>query len=140
MPGGIIPMLTIRDPTDADRIGDPSIRSLLHQRLAEVLDGELHDPEVHGEIIVVEPGDDGDGLDSHTGCSLFTNPLDGSKYGDEDFVPLTEWITEHPSCFELLLLFSDSGAGINVFVPKSPGIDAELLALCRQFAEPALSR
>jgi len=37
-------MLTIRDPADADRIGDPSIRSVVLGRLAEVLDGELKDP------------------------------------------------------------------------------------------------
>ena len=133
-------MLFIRGPDQASQISDPDLRELVELRFLEIVDGAIYDPEVHGEMIVVEPGDDGDGLEKHSGCSLFTNPLDGSKYGDEDFVPLTEWITEHPSCFELLLLFSDSGAGINVFIPKSPGIDAEFIALCRQFAEPALTR
>jgi len=122
-------MLFIRGPDQAHQISDPDLRDLVALRFLEIVDGATYDPEIHGEMIVVEPGDNGDGLEKHTGCSIFTNPFDGSEYGDEDFVPLTEWIAEHPACFEMLFLFSDDGAGVNVFIPKSPGIDAELLPL-----------
>ena len=132
-------MFTIRDSTDADRIGDPSIRSIVQQRLAEVLDGAPHDPEVHGEFIVAEPGDTASVLEEASGCPILTSPFDGARFGSPDFAPLTEWIVEHPSCFELLLLFSDDGAGVSLFIPKSQGINAELLSFCRQFAEPAIT-
>ena len=36
----------------------------------------------------------------------------------------------------MMFLFSDDGAGINFFIPKSLGIDAELLALCARYSVP----
>ena len=133
-------MLTIRDPSDADRIGDPSIRSIVQQRLAEVLDGAPHDPEVHGEFIVVEPGDTAAALEEASGCPILTSPFDESRYPAPEFVPVSEWIEDHGGCFEMYFVFTDDGAGVSIFVPESEGIDAELLSLCRRFAEPALTR
>ena len=133
-------MLFIRGPDQTSHISDPDLRNLVALRFLEIVDGDIYDPDIHGEMIVVESGDDGDSLEKHTGCSIFTNPYDGSQYGDEDFVPLTEWITEHPSCFEMLFLFSDDGAGVNIFIPKSPGIDGKIASFCQQFAEPALNQ
>ena len=131
-------MFTIRDPTDADRIGDPVLRSLVRQRLAEVLDGEPYDPGVHGEMIVADPGDTAAALEEASGCPIFANPFDDSRYGNPDFVPVCETIQEHPSCYEVVFIFTDDGAGVTLFVPRQPGIDADLLALCAQFAEPTL--
>ena len=131
-------MLFIRGPDEVRRIDDADVRKLVELRFLEIVDGETYDDAVHGEMIVVEPGDDGASLEEHTGCPILTNPFDESSYGDDEFVPVTEWIVEHPSCFEMLFLFSDDGAGTNIFVPKSPGMDAELLSLCQQFAEPAI--
>ena len=133
-------MLTIRDPTDADRIGDPSIRSLVRQRLAEVLDGEPYDRDTHGDFVVAEPGDTAAQVEEAAGVPILTNPFDGSRFGSPDFAPVCEWIEDHGGCYEAYFLFSDDGAGVAIFVPDSEGIDAELLALCRQFAEPALVR
>ena len=133
-------MLTIRDPTDADRIGDPSTRSLVRRRLAEVLDGRPYDRDVHGEFVVAEPGDTLRSLEEGSGAPIASNPFDGSRFPAPDFVPVSEFIEDHGECYEAYFLYSDDGAGVAVFVPKSEGIDAELLSLCRQFAEPALTR
>ena len=133
-------MLFIRGPDEVRRIDDTDVRKLVELRFLEIVDGEPYDAAVHGEMIVVEPGDDGVSLEKHTGYPILTNPFDECRFGEPDFVPIAECIEEHPSCFELLFLFSDDGAGVNVFIPKSPGIDAELLSLCAQFAEPSLTR
>ena len=44
---------------------------------------------------------------------------------------------DHSHCYEMMFLFSDDGAGVNFFIPKFPGIDADLLTFCKTFAEPA---
>ena len=130
-------MLTIRDPTDSDRIGDPSIRSLVQKRLAEVLDGEPYQHDVRGEFIVAEPGDTLRSLEEGSGVPIASNPFDESRFPDPEFAPVCEFIEDHGGCYEEYFLYSDDGAGVAVFVPQSEGIDAELLALCHQFAEPA---
>ena len=132
-------MLFIRGPDQANQISDPDLRDLVQLRFLEIVDGDTYNTDIHGEIVVIEPGDDGDSLEKQVGYSVLVNDLDGSRYGDDDFVPLTEWVVEHPSCFELFMLFSDDGAGTNLFIPKSQGINAELLSFCRQFAEPAIT-
>ena len=50
-------MIRIRRPDQARLIDDSAIRRLVEQRFIEICNGELYDPEVHGEMIVVVPGD-----------------------------------------------------------------------------------
>jgi len=136
-------MIRIRGPDQVRCIDEPDIRQLVGRRFTEVCDGEPYDPEVHGEMNVVEPGDTLDSLEGESGCPIAGNPFDDSRFPDPDFVPVCEYLEEHSQCFEMMFLFSDDGAGINFFVPKSPGIDADLLELCARFSvrapEPAQS-
>ena len=127
-------MIFIRGADQARRIDDPDIRQLIEQRFAEVCNGEPYDPDVHGEMLVVEPGDTLRSLEGESGVPVATNPFDDSRYPDPDFVCCCEYLEEHSRCYEVLFLFSDDGAGINFFIPKSPGIDAEILAFCARFA------
>ena len=53
-----------------------------------------------------------------------------------DGCPLWEFIEEHPSCYEFVIVLDDSGFGAEVFIPKT-GMDADLLALCQLHATPA---
>ena len=39
--------------------------------------------------------------------------------------------------YDLGFVLSDSGFGVGLVVPKLPGIDAQLLALCEAYATPA---
>jgi hypothetical protein len=130
-------MRFIRGPDQARRIDDPDLRRLVEQRYAEVCNDEPYDADVHGEMIVVEPGDTLASLEGESGCPIASNPFDDSRYPDPDFVPVCEYLEEHSHCYEMMFLFSDDGAGINFFVPKSPGLDADLLELCARFAVPA---
>lgn len=127
-------MIRIRGPDQASRIDDPDMRQLVGRRFAEVCDGEPYDLEFHGEMIVVEPGDTLASLERDSGVPIAGNPFDDSRFPDPDFVPICEYLEEHSHCYELMFLFSDDGAGVSFFVPKSPGIDADLLELCARFA------
>ena len=127
-------MIFIRGPDRVRRIADPDIRRLVEERFDQVLNGEPYDPEIHGEMIVVEPGDTLDSLEAETGLPIATNLFDDRRFPDPDFAPAAEFIEEHATCFEALYLFSDDGAGTSLFIPKAPGVDAALLALCARFS------
>jgi hypothetical protein len=129
-------MIRIRGPDQARRISDPDIRDLVVQRFAEVCNGEQYDPDVHGEMVVVEPGDTLQSLEGESGVPIASNPFDGVRFPDPDFAPVCEYLEEHSRCFEMTFLFSDDGAGVNFLVPKQ-GMDPEILAYCARFAVPA---
>ena len=126
-------MIRIRGPDRARRITDPEIRRLVEERFAQICAGEPYDPEIHGEMIVVEAGDTLTALEERCGVAIASNPFDDSRFPDPDFVPVCEYLEEHPRCYEMMFLFSDDGAGVNFFVPKH-GTDAEILAFCARFA------
>ena len=128
-------MIRICGPDQARCVADPAIRRLVERRYTEVCDGEPYDPDIHGEIIVVEPNDTLRSLEGESGVPIATNPFDDSRFPDPDFVPVCEYLEEHSRCYEMMFLFSDDGAGVNLFVPKQ-GTDAEVLALCARYAAP----
>ena len=132
-------MLFIRGPDQARRISDRDIRDLVVQRFAEVCNGDPYDPDVHGEMVVVEPGDTLQSVEGESGVPIASNPFDDTHFPNPDFAPVCEYLEEHSHCYEALYLFSDDGAGVNFFIPKSPGIDAEIIAFCASFAVPALT-
>ncbi len=133
-------MIRIRGPDQARRIDDPAIRRLVERRFLEICDGELYDAEVHGELVVAEPRDTLASLERQSGCPIASNPFDGSRYPDPEFVPACEVIEEHATCFEMVFVLNDDGFGVLIFVPKQPGIDRELLSLCRAYAVKQLKR
>lgn len=127
-------MVRIRGPDRAHRIDDPDIRRLVERRFVEVCNGEPYDPEIHGEMIVVEPGDTPASLEGQSGCSIAGNPFDETRFPGPAFVPACEVIEEHATCYEMVFILNDDGFGVLIFVPKHPGIDRELLSLCRTYA------
>lgn len=126
-------MIRIRGPDDPHRIDDSDIRVLVEQRFAEVCNGEKYDPDVHGEMILVEPGDTLRSVEEESGVPITTSPFDDFRWPDPDFVCCCEYVEQHPHCYDVLFLFSDDGAGVNFFIPMQ-GIDAEILAFCARFA------
>ena len=127
-------MLRLHDPSSLDRVADPDLRRLIELRFSQVLDGEPYDPERHGEWLLVEPGDTGEALEEATGVPILSNPFAEVRYGQLDFLPVCEVLEEHATCHEMVYILNDDGAGVTFFIPKSPGIDAELLSLCAAFA------
>jgi hypothetical protein len=127
-------MLLIRGPDQVRRIDDPDTRRLVEQRLVEICAGQPYAPEVHGDMIVAQPGDTLASLEKQGDLALASSPVDELYFPDPDFVPFCETIEEHPGCYEMVFILSDDGYGVLIFVPDQPDIDSELLALCRAYA------
>lgn len=130
-------MLVLRDPALAGRIADPGIRALVELRFAQITGGEPYDPDRHGYMIVVEPGDGAAALEEESGCPVLRDTFGEARFGDADFAPGAEAIEEHACCYELVYVLSDDGFGVEIFVPKADGVDPELLAMCAAHAVPA---
>ena len=130
-------MLILRDPALASSIVDPGVRSLVEQRFSEICDGEPYDYDLHGYMIVVEPGDSVESLEQETSCRILHNLFDDVRFGDPDFMPSFEVLEEHAGCYEMVFILNDEGFGIDIYIPKYPGIDAGLLAMCAEYAAPA---
>jgi hypothetical protein len=130
-------MILIRGPTDLPPIEDQQLRALVALRMTQLGDGEPYNPQAHGELYVAEETDTAEALEAATGVFITTNPFDGLRHGHPDFVPVCEFIEEHPACFEMVFVMSDEGA-VAIFVPKHPSIDPDLTAFCTAFAVPAV--
>jgi hypothetical protein len=125
-------MLVLRDPADASLIADPCIRILVALRFEQL--GTIED----GQFIVVEPGDTVDGLEKQCGCPILYEPFDGAPYGHPDFTPSFDILEDHVHAYEMLFVTTDA-FGVTLFIPKREGIDACLLAMCAQYANPAVA-
>ena len=118
-------MILIKQPSDLLTINHSPIACLLNLRFEQL------GPEFLA--IVLEPGDAVSSLEKASGCSILSNPLNDTVYGDEDFVPLSEFIEDHGYCYEMVFLFSDDDPGTALFIPKASDIDPVLLSLCAEF-------
>ena len=129
-------MLIVISPHTALCIDDPGTRRIVSTRFSQITAGETYDYDRHGELIVVEVGDTVSQLEAEVGCPIL-NDYDGACFGEPGFSPVFEAIEEHAACYEVVAILSDDGFGVAMFVPKQPGIDAELLAMCAAHATPA---
>ena len=130
-------MIVLRgNPSMAQKIQHPDVRALVERRYSEICAGEAYDYDRHGYMIVVEPGDTGEALEKESGCAILHTFFDDSRFGDPGFLPTCEWLEEHAYCYEMVFILNDDGFGIDIFVPKTEGVDAELLAMCAQYAVP----
>ena len=110
---------------------DQAISALVQQRLSELLaddDSPMEQLTMEELVffVVPAPGETIQQLVEAIGTDLLT--VDGC--------PLWEFIEEHLSCYEFVIVLDDSGFGAEVFLPKT-GMDADLLALCQLHATPA---
>lgn len=123
-------MLTIRDPADLGQVADPFLQVLIAERLADMAQGEDFDPEVHGYVLVLEPGDPLAEVEAAFGAPLLANPVTHLTFGQPGFRPVFEYVGAHPGWFEVVAVPGDGDFGVVLFVPDLPGIDPRLLALC----------
>lgn len=130
-------MLTLTDPATTTAITDGTLRALVAGRFEEISVGEPFDPEMHGLLIVVEPGDTATDLENASGCPILTNTITGHRFGEDGFEPLFEYLGEHDSCFELVFVSGDGDFGIVIFIPKTEDIAPELRSFCATYAQPA---
>jgi hypothetical protein len=124
-------VLHMSNPTDAERVRDLTIHRLVKQRLRDLGIDDGCGAERNVEIVVVEQGDTLDALERETGCCIARGYFSAARVGNPDYSPSFEVVEEHQRCYEIVFVFNDDGAGTLIFVPKHPGIDRELLSLCR---------
>lgn len=116
-------------------IANPDIRQLV-QHCIDNLGGEEFDSASLGYLLVIEPCDTLEAIQAQIGFDILVNRWTGLRYNHPDFTPSFELIEDCGTCFDLVFVLSDSGYGVEVFVPKSEGIPPELLDMCRRFALP----
>lgn len=130
-------MLILRDPATVSAIADPVLRGLVEHRFKDISVGDDYDADLHGFMIVVEPGDKVQLLEAESGCPILRSYIGTARYGDPDFRPVFECLFEHTTCYEMVFVPGDGDFGVVIFIPKYPGIDVELLAMCAEYATPA---
>jgi len=132
-------MRILRDPAEVDELPSGLVRSLLHQRMAELSIDEPFDPAIHGYFVIVETCDAIGDIEQATGCRLRSNRFSTARFGDVGFVPDWELLEFHPASstepgyFEFTFVLSDDGFGVVLLSPDIDGLDPDLLALCRTY-------
>ena len=134
-------MVIVTDATDLPLIANPAIRRLVGLRLQQLSPvASIPSP---CEFIVVEGGEAVSEIEQATGFPILSGLFDDLPYTDPDFQPCSEILEEHQdehSCiYEMVFIGSDDGATTAIFIPDQEGIDADLLAMCRAWATPAVS-
>lgn len=130
-------MLSIRNSADMDRalvsLLDPALRRLLTLRRDQLADDGLDlDEIVH--IIVVRPGDTLAEVEAEAGAAIATNLVDGKRLGDPEFEPLFEYVTRNDGWLEAVMILSDDGFGLVLFVPDTIDVDPAISLLLRRHA------
>lgn len=125
-------MLTITDGGSLARALklpiDIQLKRLLMER-RDQLGGDITD---QARFIIVQPGDSMTALEQELGWSVFTTP-EGQRFGEPDYYPGWEWLADHGHCFEMVFIMTDDGFAHVVLVENSPGVDPDLLKLCRMY-------
>ena len=136
-------MIVLRNPLTVGEVTDPYIRELASLRFAQVMAGEPYDYDRHGYMVVVEAGDTVLQLEQEISLPILHGLFDDLPFGDPDFTPCFEILEEHQyehhTIYEMVFISNDDGAATALFVPDQEGIDADLLAMCRSFATPAVN-
>lgn len=131
-------MRVLRDPDLANTIEDEALRALVAQRFVEIAQDEPYDPDIYGYFIVMEPGDSVAALEKEAGWPILGSVFSDARFGDADFSPCFEFLEEHerPACYEAVFILNDGGFGIDLFIPKVPGMDRQLLDFCQTYSVP----
>jgi hypothetical protein len=126
-------VVVVRSLQSTHQIRNASIRALVRQRIDD-LGGEAFDSDALGYFLVIEAGDAIEAIHAQVGFNILHNRFTGVRYDQPAFTPSFEFIEEFASCFDMVFVLDDSGSGIEIFVPKEDGIDADLTAMCRKYA------
>jgi hypothetical protein len=126
-------MLVICDLLTAAQIDDPAIRDLVIQRIND-LGGDAFDANAIGHIELMQQGDTVESIEAQECVNVLYNRYTGMSYGDKGYSPGFEFIEEFDICWDMAIIFDDSGYGVEIFIPKNIVIPPRLLAMCRQYA------
>ena len=106
---------------------DPQLKELIRKRVQQL---DVHDLSSAARFLIVQAGDKPAALEQALGFPILHNCPDDTQFGEPDYSPGFEWVADHGHTYELVMILTDDGFAHVVFVPNSPGIDAELLNLC----------
>ena len=130
-------MIVFNDISEITQFSQVDIRQHILESIAKFTNSATYKPSIYGHFALVESGDTTADIEAATSCQIMHDPFNDSRYGDAAFQPSFEWLVEHPSFYEAVFVLSDDGYGIDLLIPKSLGIDTELLAMCAEYAVPA---
>jgi hypothetical protein len=126
-------VIVVRNLQSTSQIRNLVIRDLVRQRI-EDLGGGAFTADALGYFLVIEAGQAIEAIHAQVGFNILHNRFTGARYDQSGFTPSFEFVEEFPSCYDMVFILDDSGYGIEVFVPKEVGIDADLIAMCRMYA------
>ncbi len=126
-------MIVIREPSTALQISNVAIRELVQHRI-DALHGDGFDLADIGYFLVVEPGDTIEAINVQAGFPILCNHLTDKRWDQPTFTPSFELVEEFPACYCIVFVLGQDGAGIELFVPKTEGVEPDLLAMCRRYA------
>ena len=126
-------MHIVRNLQSTHQINNPAIRELVRQRIND-LGGEAFDSAELGYFLVVEGGDTLEALETQLGFSIVVNRITGIRWDQPGFTPSFEFIEDLGFCHDMVIVLSDDGYGVEIFIPKEKGIDTTLLAICQKYA------
>ena len=139
-------MVVVTDHSDTACISNPVIQAFVSARmlqLAPVTAPDEPDATCDATFVVVEAGDAVSELDQAVGFAILRSLFDDLPFGHHDYYPPFEIMEEHSydntRIYELVFIGNDDGAATAIIVSDEEGIDADLLAMCRSFATPAVS-
>ena len=84
----------------------------------------------------MEQGDSLATINAQIGFDILCNRWTGIRFDQPGYTQSFECLDEFANWYEMLFIISDSGYGIEVFIPKAEGIPDLLLVMCKRFAVP----
>jgi len=111
---------------------DPQLINLLHDR---VRDWTAMGVLTMTHLVLIEVGDTDASIIEELAFSLLVNPLDGKRHGMEGFEFPFDHLVDHGGWFELVSTVGNDGFAFVLFVRNRDGVDPELLAMCRAYAQ-----
>jgi hypothetical protein len=121
------------NPKLADEIGrqstDPWLDRLILNRMERVpVDASLM------QVIAFHEGPGDNGV-RKLRFSPLINPMDGSHYGDANFLPYWDALYDHAGWFELITSFGANPFMYALFFKDDEAVDPAIRKMCREFAQ-----
>jgi hypothetical protein len=130
-------MQIISELAGASQISDTAIRELVRKRIND-LGGEEFDTTELGYFVILDSTDTLEDLETQLGFSIVANRITGIRWNQPGFTPSFEFIEAigHGLFYDMVIVLSDSGYGVEILIPNKVGGDVDLLAMCAKYATP----
>jgi hypothetical protein len=126
-------MQVVKHDSEVAAVRDPVIRGYLARRIAAMAPDWAPDSwDAYGEFLVLEAGDDRAALEAADCHRLLGGIVFSPASSDDDEGVLWDWAEDHGSFYEVGMVTRDDGGFQIALIPKAPGINPALLALCAQ--------